>query len=215
MDIGGMIWSAILHWWWLYLLAALGLFLRTPVGKGMIGELFVALVARFRLNRNTYHRLHNVTVPSRGGTTQIDHVIVSRFGIFVIETKNMKGWIFGRQHDATWTQQIFKHRQKFLNPLRQNYKHTQALMELLGVPQDTVHSVIAFVGQAELKTELPSNVTVGPGFVNHVLSFTNPVFSDAEVASLLGCLKAGRLPPTLKTQRAHVQGLQNRPKDER
>lgn len=205
-----MVWTAVLQFWWMFLFAALALFLSTPTGKGIVGELYVALVARFRLAAKTYHRLHNVTVPALDGTTQIDHVIVSPFGVFVIETKNMKGWIYGSERDAQWTQAIYGHKQKFQNPLRQNHKHTQALVELLDVPPHTVHSVIAFVGEAKIKTELPSNVTVGAGFIDYVRAFKEPVFTDSKVELVLKRLKTSRLPPTLKTHRAHVQHLQRK-----
>jgi hypothetical protein len=46
---------------------------------------------------------------------------VSRYGVFVIETKNMKGWIFGDPQQKTWTQKIYRHTTKFQNPLLQNY----------------------------------------------------------------------------------------------
>jgi Nuclease-related domain len=59
-------------------------------GQGLLGELLVRLLAQFMLDKNTYHRVHNVTLLSPDGTTQIDHVFVSRFGIFVLETKYMQ-----------------------------------------------------------------------------------------------------------------------------
>jgi len=51
----------------------------------------VNLAAKFFLDKNIYTLFKNVTLPTEDGTTQIDHVIVSRYGVFVIETKNMKG----------------------------------------------------------------------------------------------------------------------------
>ena len=59
--------------------------------KGILGELFVNVVAKVRLDKRIYILFKNVTLPTEDGTTQIDHIIVSRYGVFVIETKNMKG----------------------------------------------------------------------------------------------------------------------------
>ncbi|WP_462270725.1 nuclease-related domain-containing protein [Desulfobacter sp.] len=56
------------------------------------------------------------------GTTPIDPIIISKYEIFVVETKNMKGWIFGQPKQKMWTQKIFKHSSKFKNPLHLN-KH--------------------------------------------------------------------------------------------
>ena len=72
--------------------------------KGWLGEAQGALAHLLFLDRSVYHTLNNVTLATANGTTQIDHVIVSRHGIFVIEAKNMKGWIFGNERDPQWTQ---------------------------------------------------------------------------------------------------------------
>jgi len=78
-------------YWWLIPLLFFITFLKTPFMKGVFGELIVNLAAKFFLDKEKYHLFKNVTLPTEDGTTQIDHVIVSRYGIFVIETKNMKG----------------------------------------------------------------------------------------------------------------------------
>lgn len=41
------------------------------------------------------------------GMTQIDHIYISKFGIFVVETKNYKGWIYGKTHDKEWTKNVY------------------------------------------------------------------------------------------------------------
>ncbi|TLS70907.1 NERD domain-containing protein, partial [Mariprofundus erugo] len=69
----------------LFLLAAL---FKSPWFKGVMGEAMVNLAARLWLDKNSYHLIKNVTIPTEDGTTQIDHIIVSRFGVFVVETKN-------------------------------------------------------------------------------------------------------------------------------
>jgi restriction system protein len=63
--------------------------------KGWVGEMQGALAAKIRLDSQVYRSINNVTIPTANGTTRIDHVIVSRYGIFVVETKNIKGWIYG------------------------------------------------------------------------------------------------------------------------
>lgn len=62
--------------------------------KGWVGEMQGTLAAKIRLDSQVYRSINNVTIPTANGTTQIDHVIVSRYGIFVVETKNIKGWIY-------------------------------------------------------------------------------------------------------------------------
>jgi hypothetical protein len=96
-------------------------FFKSPYFKGKLGEFLVNIAAYFALDKNQYHILKNITINDHNATTQIDHIIVSNYGIFVIETKNMKGWIFGDQNQKIWTQKIYRYTNKFQNPLHQNY----------------------------------------------------------------------------------------------
>ncbi|RYD85706.1 MAG: NERD domain-containing protein, partial [Verrucomicrobiaceae bacterium] len=81
--------------------------LQSPWFKGTLGEVRVRRSLRSLLDEHEYRLFNDLTLPTRDGTTQIDHVIVSRFGVFVIETKNMKGWIFGGTGQAQWTQVVY------------------------------------------------------------------------------------------------------------
>ncbi|MAB25692.1 NERD domain-containing protein [Pseudomonas neustonica] len=184
--------------------------LKTPWFKGYIGELLVRLFAHWQLDKRVYQRLHNVTLNTPDGTTQIDHVFLSPYGIFVLETKNMSGWIFGSEKQAQWTQKLYKRSFKFQNPLRQNYKHLKAIEATLGLNPQHLHSVITFVGGSTFKTELPANVTQGIGFIRYIKSFQQRVFSEAEVAAMLKALQTGRRAPTLATHREHLQNLKRR-----
>ncbi|MEB0079406.1 NERD domain-containing protein [Pseudomonas sp. CCI3.2] len=195
---------------WLILLILLIGLLKSSWAKGHIGELLVRLFAYWQLDRQSYLRLHNVTLNTPDGTTQIDHVFLSPYGIFVLETKNMSGWIFGSEQQAQWTQKLYKHSFKFQNPLRQNYKHLKALETTLGVAPEHMHSVITFVGNSTFKTEMPVNVTEGIGFIRYIKSFQEPVFSEAEIHALLQTLQSGRRAPTQATHREHVQNLKRR-----
>ena len=79
-------------------------FLTSRRTKGRAGELMVGLVLR-GLGSREYRVLNNIYLPLPDGTTsQIDHIVVSRYGLFVIETKNYKGWIFCDRDSKVWTQ---------------------------------------------------------------------------------------------------------------
>ncbi|NNE26266.1 MAG: NERD domain-containing protein [Saprospiraceae bacterium] len=62
--------------------------------RGWFGEQKAKFWLWLYLNNKTYHKFHNIIIPSKSGTTQIDHLIISSYGIFIIETKNKKGWVF-------------------------------------------------------------------------------------------------------------------------
>jgi restriction system protein len=126
--------------------------------KGWMGESAIAAGLWMKLDDSVYPRIHNVIVPAQNGTTQIDHVLVSVFGIFVVETKDRDGWIFGAPDQPKWTQVLHGKKYQFQNPLRQNYRHTKCLSEYLGLDHDLFHSVVIFTGESEFKTPMPENV---------------------------------------------------------
>ncbi|MBV7528412.1 MULTISPECIES: nuclease-related domain-containing protein [unclassified Pseudomonas] len=201
------VWDALR--WFIPLLLLISL-LKLLWAKGHRGELLVRLYARCLLDKHTYRRTHNITLNTIDGTTQIDHVFLSPYGIFVVETKNKRGWIFGNERQSQWTQKLYKKTFTFQNPLRQNYKHLKALQATLGVGPEHLHSVVTFVGASTFKSEMPANVTQGSGFIRYIKSFKQPVFTDAEVEALVQALQRGRRPPGPATHREHVQNLKRR-----
>ncbi len=191
----------------LLFLILVGLF-KSPWFKGMLGEAIVNLITKLSLDKNVYHLIKDVTLPTEdGGTTQIDHIIVSPYGVFVVETKNMKGWIFGSQHQKTWTQKIYRQTFKFQNPIHQNYKHVKTLESLLELEDNQIHSVVVFIGDSHFKTDMPPNVTHGLGYVRYIKSKTEPVLSEWEVRRVTGLIESGRLERSIKTSREHVEHL--------
>ena len=161
-----------------------------------------------------YTRFQDVTLPVPDGTTQVDFVIVSQFAVFVVEVKNMSGWIFGSEDNRQWTQS-FRNGEKFRfqNPLRQNYRHTKAVESVLRkakVPTQAIRSVVVFVGDATLKTPVPANVTVGLEAIRHIKSFDKVILSENQVEAACNAIKNARLPDTAATHRAHVDGLRSR-----
>ncbi len=193
-----------------YLLLSLiivGLF-KSPWFKGHIGEFLVNLLATWFLDKGRYHIIKDVTLPTEdGGTTQIDHIIVSTYGVFVVETKNMKGWIFGSPHQKTWTQKIYKQAYKFQNPLHQNYKHVKTLESLLDLEGDQIYSIVVFVGASTFKTDMPENVTHGIGYIRYIKSKKTPVLNEWEVRRVSGLIESGRLERSLQTSINHVEHL--------
>lgn len=205
MDFSPMIHQIINMLWFIIPVAILIALLSSSWFKGMVGEFIVNVSAKMMLDKNVYHLIRNVTLPTEDGTTQIDHIIVSIYGVFVVETKNMKGWIFGSPNQSTWTQKIYKHSNKFHNPVHQNYKHVKTIESLLGLNDRQVHSLIVFIGESTFKTKMPENVTQGGGYIRFIKSKREPVLSKSEVDEIINKIEGGRLTPSFKTSREHVR----------
>ncbi|MBU2720233.1 nuclease [Acidithiobacillus ferridurans] len=209
MDFSPIVNQIVSALWYLIPIAILAGVLKSPWFKGVVGEFIVNLSAKFLLDKEKYHLIKNVILPTEDGSTQIDHLFVSEFGVFVVETKNMKGWIFGGPNQKTWTQKIYNHSNKFQNPLHQNYKHVKTLESLLGLNERQVHSVIVFVGGSTFKTEMPENVIYGGGYARYIKSKKSPVLSKSQAIEIVNKIEHGRLTPSFKTNREHVRHVNN------
>ena len=191
----------------------IGAVVQTPV-KGVLGETKVKLGASLTLNSVLYQKYHNVTLPTVYGTTQIDHVFVSEFGVFVVETKNIGGRIYGGEHDREWTKEFpggQKH--KFLNPLLQNNGHVRAIEKILagiGLPKQSVKSVVVFVGDARLEQEMPQNVTMGFEAARYIRSFKTKILTDEQVEKICTAIESNRLRSSMATNRQHIQNLKRK-----
>ncbi len=117
-----------------------------------------------------YIILNDIMLPTQYGTTQIDHVVVSPYGIFVIETKNYKGWIFGHENSEEWKQSLLgkkrwygwsSEQHKFRNPIRQNLSHTKAIKKLLATMGDfRIVPIVVFSDRAELNITTPNHIVI-------------------------------------------------------
>lgn len=104
--------------------------------------------------------LFNVYIPKENGeTTEIDVLMLTTKGIFVFESKNYSGWIFGNENQKNWYQTLpsgrgRSHKEHFYNPIMQNHSHIKHLQAMFEEPIP-MHSIIVFSERCTLK-----NVTV-------------------------------------------------------
>ncbi len=176
--------------------------------KGWFGEKAATFGMWLRLDARVYRRIDNVILPSTNGTTQVDHILVSTFGIFVIETKNMDGWIFGAADQDRWTQVKFGKKYQFQNPLRQNYRHTKSLSEYLGLDHGLFHSVVFFIGECDFKTPMPANV-LDRDLASYVKAFQRCCLSEDKVNSIVTRLTALKQSGAFR-RAEHVHNLHTR-----
>jgi len=120
--------------------------------KGSSGEQYTynvlcQLFPKNRVFRNVY------ISKSNGRLTEIDLIAISEKGVFVFESKNYSGWIFGNSTNRYWTQFLPNSmKNRFYSPILQNIGHVKALREKLDAfPQANYHSLIVFSKHCELK----------------------------------------------------------------
>ena len=163
--------------------------------KGWQGELKTKFINWLFLG-DGFTVFNNIIIQTDHGSTQIDHVVVSKYGLFVIETKDKSGWLFGDANQSQWTQVLHKKKYEFQNPLRQNYGHTKSLSEYLGIDHNKLHSLVIFWGDCVFKTPMPDNVIKGgifnSKFRNYVQSKNAVLLSPQEVDKACSDLKTAR-----------------------
>ena len=96
--------------------------------------------------------LRNVYIPKEDGeTTEIDLLFITAKGIFVLESKNYSGWIFGSESQHKWTVSFPNGaKERFYNPIKQNRTHCKWLRRYLG--DDTpLFPIVVFSERCELK----------------------------------------------------------------
>ncbi|EIV8623112.1 NERD domain-containing protein [Vibrio vulnificus] len=204
MDIFEILIGALTQVWYIIPLLIVVSIFKSRWFKGVFGEFLVNKLLS-QLPDSDYTLVRNVTLPTDDGTTQIDHIVVSRFGIFVVETKNMKGWIFGSKSQKQWTQKVYRHSSKFQNPLQQNYKHVKTLESLLAIDCEKLHSVVVFIGDSTFKTDMPENVTYARGCLEYIKKFEQPVFSESEYSQFVDAINEVKLKKGIVTNIKHRQ----------
>ncbi len=186
--------------------------LALPQVRGWIGEKTTTVGLRLGLDAATYRQIDNVIVPSQNGTTQIDHILVSVYGIFVIETKNIKGWILGSPENTTWTQVLVGKKYPFQNPLKQNYRHTRCLAEYLHLDHRVFHSVVWFIGDCTFKAVMPENV-LASGLSRYIKNVSSRCLTEDQVAETESTLRTLKDHP-VATRGEHLRSLQDRHQSE-
>lgn len=150
--------------------------------KGKLGETIVA----HKLSKlpDDYHVFNDVYLQNDSRSCQIDHVVISPYGIFVIETKNYKGDIFGSDKAEEWTQNIWGNRYSFRNPIKQNRGHIHALMKLFNLQESYFVSIVAFTTRSDLYVDSDSAVLYTSDIVDEILSYQKRIMSTEQVEQL-------------------------------
>ena len=122
----------------------------SPEEKGEIGEdIIYRDLARIK-GRKAF--LPNCYIPKHnGGTTEIDLIFLHESGVYVIESKNYSGWIFGDENSKNWCETIKGKKYFFYNPIKQNKSHIKNLEKLIKIGEEKYQSVIVFNANANLK----------------------------------------------------------------
>ena len=164
---------------------------------GLDGELNVQ-AKLLLLDKNEYKIIHNILIPSYNDkTTQIDSIVISEYGIFVIETKKYNGIIMGDKNSKYWTSYYKNIRynkdsnpnkgviKRFYNPIRQNLGHILSLKKLLSKFDNlSFYSIVAFHENADIRASVETEAVYIKDLVNEIKKYRKKVIDKNLVEEL-------------------------------
>ena len=159
--------------WIIMLLAVIFLFFGKRI-IGKVGEFWVKRELK-NLDKKTYKVINNITINVNNITHQIDHIVVSKYGIFVIETKQYSGYIKGNEYDKKWIQ---NNKIYINNPIHQNYGHVKSLEDALKLNENSFIPIVCIPSKARLKIKAKSHVIKIYDLNKTILSYTTEILPN-------------------------------------
>jgi hypothetical protein len=150
-----------------------------------------------------YYSWNDIVIQRNGYSVQIDHVVVSPYGIFVIETKNYTGWIYGNDTSDQWTKNMYGYRYHFGNPVKQNHSHVKALANLFCMSENSFIPIVVFLHGADLHCNTQSTVIYAGQLLDVIYSYNQQVMTLDEVQRLAAILNAATI-ETEDTRKEHL-----------
>ena len=177
----------------------------TAEWKGQIGEMSVKRILSC-LPQDEYIVLNDVLLPTTCGTTQLDHIIVSLYGIFVIETKNYSGTLYGGESSNKWTQYLGEQKYVFHNPLLQNEGHVTALSKYTHVSRNCFIPLVVFTGNAKIKASVGKKAVYLNQLFYTIRQYHNTIFT-AEQITYYARIIDNALEETDDAKRVHINSV--------
>ncbi len=159
-----------------------------------------------KLPNNTYKIINNIWLKVNDKIYQIDHIVVSPYGIFSVETKQYNGFITGSKYDKKWVRHVGKKKYYYTNPIRQNYGHVKALSELLNIDESKIFNIVCIPSTAKLKIKDDGEVVRNYTIKDKILSYQTVVLNDID--EIVNIIKQNKI--TDKKQRQeHITNIKN------
>lgn len=165
---------------WILPLALLVVYLGSPRFLGTMASSRVRRMLDATLEKRFYTPMHDLTLTAGGGTVHFDHIVVSQFGIHVIDSLSRSGWISGTESQVLWRQKTLVRSSKFENPVHANFLRVQALERLLQLPLSRFHPLMLFGGHEGFRTTMPKNVIDLDHLIRKIRADTRQALSPEE-----------------------------------
>lgn len=180
-EIGTILFNSPKFWFITFCYMVILIIISLSINKiiGWFGELWTKKELK-KLPKNEYKVINDVFILLNNTTHQIDHIVVSLYGIFCVETKQYNGYITGSKYDKKWVRHSRRKKYYYTNPIRQNYGHVKTLSELLNIDEKLIHNIVCIPSRAKLKIQHTGELTRNYNIVNKILSYNEIVLNNID-----------------------------------
>ena len=160
-----------------------------------------------KLDNSVYTVLEDVMIKIGDTTCQIDFIVVSDYGIFVIETKQYNGDITGGRYDKKWVRHFYKKKYYYTNPIRQNYGHIKSLCELLKLQEDKFFNVVHIPSKGKINIKDGIEIVRYGDLVNRISKETSKIIDNKE--EITDILKSNNI-VAKEARKKHVESVKSK-----
>jgi len=190
---------------------AINKWLDTSKGRGYLGERSVNSELN-KLDKDIYTVIPDVMLKKADRTTsQIDAIVISKYGIFVIEAKNYTGKIRGKVRADRW-KQVLHSRQNpyfFQNPIHQNFGHIKTLEEVIGIEYKKMHNIVVFAGTAKWRKRPAKSVLYTRELNKYIIEKKNVLLTENSLEDIKNKIADLRITGIFKNKE-HIENIQER-----
>lgn len=183
------------HLLWIVPLVLTIAFLLSPRFRGDIAESRTRRILATGLQKSRYTILNDVELPAGGGTVHVDHIVVSRFGVFVIESQYASGMVSGGEFQDRWKQEHWGRARRIENPMHQNAMQAETLGRLLGMPRTKIHRVVVLTGHRGLRTQAPDHLVPAEQLIRYIRKKGTHVLEPEQADRALKAIQEARVNP--------------------
>ncbi len=132
------------------------------------------------LNLKEYHVFSNVILKTDSGWARVDYIVVSKYGVFIVETKSRNGRINRNGEETQWTEVLNNNELSLQSPVKQTYLNTKGLADFLNIDHELVHPVIIFGENYRYRKIMPDNILTNI-CAQHIRRETQRLLDEQEV----------------------------------
>lgn len=193
--------------------------------KGTMGESMVKGILKNLSDE--YFCIHDLILRHNDHSSQIDHVVVSKYGIFVIETKNYRGNIYGNDDKETWKQVIltdvtygskwwkvytYATKNRFYNPVKQNSSHVNWIKRILkesnSLPYLPVISIVVFADNANISGVNSNTHVVNMKDLLETISSYDHIYLQEGMSPRIADLILSKKDESKENLKSHIQNVE-------